>query len=94
MTTNHREKLDPALIRPGRADVQVEIGLIGAASAARMFLRFFPDATEAAARFAARIGDRRLTGAEVQGWLLTHADDPAAASYAAGLVAPSLIAAE
>lgn len=25
MTTNHREKLDPALLRPGRCDVQVEL---------------------------------------------------------------------
>ena len=24
MTTNHREKLDPALLRPGRADVHIE----------------------------------------------------------------------
>lgn len=94
MTTNHREKLDPALIRPGRADVQVEIGLIGAATAARLFLRFFPDELAAATRFAARIGNRRLTGAEVQGWLVAHADDPAAASDAAGLFPPVLLAAE
>lgn len=25
MTTNHREKLDPALMRPGRADVHVKL---------------------------------------------------------------------
>lgn len=25
MTTNHREKLDDALLRPGRADVQVKL---------------------------------------------------------------------
>lgn len=25
MTTNHREKLDPALLRPGRADVHIEL---------------------------------------------------------------------
>lgn len=25
MTTNHREKLDSALIRPGRADVHVKL---------------------------------------------------------------------
>lgn len=25
MTTNHREKLDPALLRPGRADVHVKL---------------------------------------------------------------------
>jgi chaperone BCS1 len=94
MTTNHRERLDPALIRPGRADIQTEIGTIGAATAARLFLRFFPEETEAAARFAVRIGDRRLTGAEVQGWLLAHAEDPAAAAEAAGLFPPVLLAAE
>jgi mitochondrial chaperone BCS1 len=25
MTTNHIEKLDPALLRPGRADVHIEL---------------------------------------------------------------------
>jgi len=25
MTTNHREKLDPALLRPGRADYHIEL---------------------------------------------------------------------
>lgn len=25
MTTNHKEKLDPALLRPGRADVHVKL---------------------------------------------------------------------
>jgi SpoVK/Ycf46/Vps4 family AAA+-type ATPase len=30
MTTNHMEKLDPALIRPGRADLKLEIGYIDA----------------------------------------------------------------
>ncbi|MGL4238076.1 AAA family ATPase [Tabrizicola sp.] len=80
MTTNHREKLDPALIRPGRADVQMELGTIGAATAAKLYLRFFPGEEAGATRFADRIGTRRLTGAEVQGWLLAHAEDPVAAA--------------
>jgi chaperone BCS1 len=25
MTTNHKEKLDPALLRPGRADIHIEL---------------------------------------------------------------------
>jgi chaperone BCS1 len=80
MTTNHRDRLEPALIRPGRADVQLELGPIGAATAAGLYLRFFPGETALAARFAERLGPRRLTGAEVQGWLLAHADDPVAAA--------------
>ena len=26
MTTNHKEHLDPALLRPGRADIHMELG--------------------------------------------------------------------
>ena len=29
MTTNHPEKLDPALVRPGRVDVNMQFGLFG-----------------------------------------------------------------
>jgi len=94
MTTNHRDKLDPALIRPGRADMQVELGPIGAATAAKLYLRFFPGETTGAARFAAHIGGRQLTGAEVQGWLLAQAEDPALAAEAAGLFPPLALAAE
>jgi mitochondrial chaperone BCS1 len=43
MTTNHRERLDPALIRPGRIDLQLEIGLATAEQASRMFERHFGD---------------------------------------------------
>jgi chaperone BCS1 len=40
MTTNHIEKLDPALIRPGRADLKLEIGYINA-EAFSAFIRHF-----------------------------------------------------
>lgn len=42
MTTNHIEKLDPALIRPGRVDLKVEIGYPSARQRAVLFDRFFP----------------------------------------------------
>jgi chaperone BCS1 len=48
MTTNHIEKLDPALIRPGRCDVIVKFDLATADQARRMFLRFFPTETDLA----------------------------------------------
>lgn len=80
MTTNHRDRLDPALIRPGRADVHVELGPIGVEAAAAMFARFFPEAGEEGAAFVAAFGERLMAPAVLQGWLLRHHDDPAAAA--------------
>ncbi len=42
LTTNHRELLDPALIRPGRCDREFELGYLTAESCAKMFECFFP----------------------------------------------------
>jgi chaperone BCS1 len=53
MTTNHVEKLDAALIRPGRADVSVCIGNATMEQAAAMYRRFLPDDASGAAEFAA-----------------------------------------
>ncbi|MEM6971766.1 MAG: AAA family ATPase [Pseudomonadota bacterium] len=82
MTTNHRERLDPALIRPGRADLHVELGLVGRDAALSFFRRFFPGEDALAARFAHALGERRVSPAALQGWLLAHADDPAEAAEA------------
>jgi mitochondrial chaperone BCS1 len=43
LTTNHRERLDPALIRPGRCDLEVKLGYLTAESCIKMFECFFPD---------------------------------------------------
>jgi chaperone BCS1 len=42
-TTNHPEKLDKALIRPGRFDLVEHIGYLDNESFIRMFNRFFPE---------------------------------------------------
>lgn len=42
MTTNHIEKLDPALLRPGRCDVRVEFKRASKKQIAEMFHRFYP----------------------------------------------------
>jgi len=42
MTTNHPEKLDPALIRPGRVDKRVAIGLPNQYTIERMYRHFIP----------------------------------------------------
>eukprot|EP00929_Paragymnodinium_shiwhaense_P076817 TRINITY_DN39549_c0_g1_i3.p1 TRINITY_DN39549_c0_g1~~TRINITY_DN39549_c0_g1_i3.p1 ORF type:complete len:1031 (+),score=237.22 TRINITY_DN39549_c0_g1_i3:167-3094(+) len=41
LTTNHKERLDEALIRPGRCDVHVKINKASQTQAKRMFWRFF-----------------------------------------------------
>lgn len=95
MTTNHPDKLDPALIRPGRADMHVELGLVGADVARRLFLRFFPEEQALADRFALSLGEQRVSPAALQGWLLEHAFDPQKAACAGGLCpAQNMMAAE
>lgn len=83
MTTNHLERLDPALIRPGRVDVQLEIGHATPPQIRGMFLRFFPAADAQAEEFVRAVGaaQRRreahgqkgaLSMAELQGYFLVH----------------------
>ncbi|MGH1415394.1 MAG: AAA family ATPase [Pelagimonas sp.] len=88
MTTNHKDKLDPALIRPGRADVHVELGLVGAATARRLFARFFPDEHDLALLFERHLGGQTFSPAQIQGWLLTNSSNPYDAAQASGLILP------
>lgn len=81
MTTNHRESLDPALIRPGRADLHIELGLAGAGEAAVMFRRFFPEEETLAAHLAATL-EGEAAPAAIQAALLSEAEDAAAAAQA------------
>ena len=43
MTTNHIERLDPALIRPGRIDVTTLIDDASPSQTKRLFLKFYGD---------------------------------------------------
>ncbi|KAF9130152.1 hypothetical protein BGW39_003389 [Mortierella sp. 14UC] len=42
MTTNHLERLDEALIRPGRVDVRAKFGKATRSQAEELFIKFFP----------------------------------------------------
>jgi chaperone BCS1 len=50
MTTNHKERLDAALLRPGRADVQVKLNYASEKQMKGLYLRFFPDAGDTKAQ--------------------------------------------
>lgn len=76
MTTNHVDKLPPALIRPGRVDLKIYVGLATPSQLERMYLRFFPGETEKAIQFAEILEKTPLSMAEVQGFFLFFKDDP------------------
>lgn len=82
LTTNHPDRLDPALLRKGRVDRREHFGSATAEQAARRFLSFYEGADP---HLAWRVG-QALAGrvmADVQALLLEHADDPADAAAAA-----------
>lgn len=69
MTTNHAEQLDPALIRAGRIDERIQLGLCNEDQLRRLFLKFHDD--EAAARaFAAEHASHRWSPAQAQAELM------------------------
>jgi ATP-dependent 26S proteasome regulatory subunit len=76
MTTNHIEKLDPALIRPGRCDVQLQLKLASKNQMERMFLRFYPGEVELAKGFAASLPANELSMAALQGYFLKCSESP------------------
>ena len=72
MTSNHPEKLDPALVRPGRIDLKVPLRLLRRKDVRRMYLRFHPGEEASADQFAKLMPvpvsaaelQRRLMGAD------------------------------
>jgi len=78
MTTNHIDRLEPALIRPGRVDVKEQIGNASAYQIRKMFERFFPESPpEAAALFVEKFLDtkKEVSMAHLQGFLMAWRHD-------------------
>ena len=92
LTTNHREKLDPALIRPGRIDMAVELGNADASQLKGLLLRFYPDAGASADDLAAGYASKSLSPAQIQQILITadSLDEALAALRQASQVASSV----
>jgi mitochondrial chaperone BCS1 len=68
LTTNHREQLDPALIRPGRCDREFELGYLSAETCAKMFSCFFPD-SDLATKVSHKLGSYQVSPAAWQNYL-------------------------
>ena len=74
MTTNHRDNLDEALIRPGRCDVQREFPNASSSQKIQMFHRFFPD-SDLGAKFLMQVPGS-VSMATLQKHMMEYRDNP------------------
>lgn len=78
MTTNHPEKLDPAILRPGRVDYRTLIGDATPYQIENMFVRFYENETEKAKEFVSKATALNvpISTAQLQGLFVYNKNDP------------------
>lgn len=81
MTTNHPEHLDPALIRPGRVDMQVAFGYANKKDSRELFCTIYGISNDKSClalseEFASSIPEGKISAAAIQGYLLQHTKSP------------------
>jgi mitochondrial chaperone BCS1 len=91
LTTNHRENLDPALIRPGRIDMELRLGNATASQLRALFLRFHPDAPGWADLAVQGYPEGALSPARIQ-QILLEVDTPEAVAQAVRQAAHAAVA--
>lgn len=75
LTTNYRDRLDPALLRDGRIDMDIEVGPLDREATAQMFAAFYGDASAGLiASYLSGAGFRPRTGAELQSIFMAEPD--------------------
>lgn len=83
MTTNYLERLDPALVRPGRVDLKEYIGYCNNKQIEKMFLRFYRDQDDItrqnlAKQFAIDVisHGKNVSPAQIQGYFMFYKNNP------------------
>jgi chaperone BCS1 len=79
ITTNYKEKLDPALIRPGRTDVKVLVDYPNATCIEKMFKRFYTECNDELVQAFVKTVismEKKVSMAAIQGLFLMFKEQP------------------
>ena len=81
MTTNYKDRIDPALIRPGRIDLSIEMKKATRESICSMFLHFYDKDISNFVQDSHLITDYKLTPAQLNNIFYCYSNDPYKAAH-------------